>query len=115
MSAKAQPRIAATAEHGQQKTDHTFTFDLRWPSGASIRRYENDTDLDVERFTQDMDEGLIDGIPRAKKDEDTGVWLEMYPLLHGTVMMECGRKLSEYAIPQSATLTVVLATLETRH
>ena len=87
-----------------------LTFDLRWPSGACIRHYENEADLDVERFTQDMDEGLIDGIPPAETDED-GVWREMYALLHDNVMMKCGQKFSHYAIPHNATLTVVKVTL----
>ena len=79
-----------------------LTFDLRWPSGACIRHYENEADLDVERFTQDMDEGLIDGILPVETDED-GVWREMHALLHDNVMMKCGQKFSHYRIPHNAT------------
>ena len=119
----AETRIANAAERGEQAAKRMqdyderdeaktvkLTFDLRWPSGACIRRYDNEADLDVERFTQDMDEGLIDGIPPAETDED-GVWREMYALLHDNVMMKCGQKFSHYAIPHNATLTVVKVTL----
>ena len=71
-------------------------------------------DLDVERFTQDMDEGLVDGIPRAKTTI-CGQWLEMYALLYGNVLMDCGRKFSDYAIPHDATLTEVLVSRGDAH
>ena len=108
MSEEAARRIQDYEDEDAARTV-AFTFDLRWPSGACIRHYENVADLDVERFTQDMDEGLIDGIPRVKTDEN-GVWREMYALLHGDVIMECGQKFSHYEIPHNATLTVVLVT-----
>jgi hypothetical protein len=89
-----------------------FIFDLRWLSGELIGRFEVAPDGDVERFIQDMDEGLMEsyGIPRSKTDESGG-WLEMYELLWGNVKLECGQKFSDYAIPPDATLTVVLTSL----
>ena len=50
---------------GGRPANPTFTFDLRWCSGDLIKRFENEPDLNVERFAQDMDGGLVDGIPRA--------------------------------------------------
>ena len=110
MSEEAARRIQGYDDEDESKTV-TFTFELRWPSGACIRRYENEADLDVERFLQHMDEGLIDGVPPAKTTIE-GYWLEGYALLHGTVMIECGKKFSYYGIPHNAELTVVLLTLE---
>ena len=52
--------------------------------------------------------------PRAKTGEGTGAWLEMYALLHGNVMLDQFlTKLSDCAIPNNATLTVILVTLGT--
>ena len=56
----------------EAKTTRLFTFDLRWPSGTLIKHFEV-FDLYVERFTQDMDEGLIAGMPRAAT-EIAGNW-----------------------------------------
>ena len=67
---------------GDRPADPTFTFDLRWCSGDLIRRFENEPDLHVERFVQDMDEGKIPGIPHAKTTEG-GHWLESYRVCLG--------------------------------
>ena len=83
-----------------------LSFDLRWPSGALIRRFENQPDESVERFTQDMDEGYIEGIPRARTDDD-GNWLEHYHVAVGNEVLQCGRRFSDYDIPHDATLTVI--------
>ena len=66
----------------------------------------------VERFLQDMDEGLIDGIPHARTTE-SGEWLEYYCICHGITILECGKRLSDYDIPRNATLTVLLVSLGT--
>ena len=97
---------------GDRPADPTFTFDLRWCSGDLIKRFENEPDLNVERFEQDMDEGLVDGIPRAKTHE-SGEWLEHYCICHGNAILECGKCLSDYDIPRNATLTVLLVSLGT--
>ena len=90
----------------------TFTFDLRWGvSGDLIKRYENEPDLDVERFVQDMDEGLIHGIPHAKTTE-AGDWLECYHVCLDKETLECGRRFSDYTIPRGATLTVIRESIE---
>ena len=82
-----------------------FTFDLRWPSGTLIKHFE-EFDESVERFTQDMDEGLIERVPRAATDLG-GNWLESYNLVWGTRVLQDGQWLSYYDIPQGATLTVL--------
>ena len=64
----------------------------------------------MERFEQDMDEGLVDGIPRAKTHE-SGEWLEHYCICHGNAILECGKCLSEYDILRNATLTVLLVSI----
>ena len=56
-----------------------------------------------------MDEGLIAGIPRAATDI-AGNWLESYNIAWGTQVLQDGQRLSDYDIPQGATLTVLLQT-----
>ena len=91
-----------------QTTRRLFTFDLRWPSGALIEHFEV-FDLSVERLTQDMDEGLIAGLPRAATDV-AGNWLESYHIAWGTQVLQDGQWLSDYDIPQGATITVLRQT-----
>ena len=90
------------------QTTRLLTFDLRWPSGTLIKRFEV-FDLSVERFTQDMDEGLIAGTPRAATDI-AGNWLESYNIAWDAQVLQDGQRLSDYDIPQGATLTVLLQT-----
>ena len=85
-----------------------FSFDLRWPSGTLIKHIEI-FDISVERFKQDMDEGLIEGIPRATTDIG-GNWLESYNIVWGTQVLQDGQWLSDYDIPLGATLTVLRET-----
>ena len=85
-----------------------FFFDLRWPSGTLIKHIET-FDISVERFKQDMDEGLIEGIPRATTDIG-GIWLESYDIVWGTQVLQDGQWLSDYDIPLGATFTVLRET-----
>ena len=85
-----------------------FSFDLRWPSGTLIKHIEI-FDISVERFKQDMDEGLIEGIPRATTDIG-GNWLESHNIVWGTQVLQDGQWLSDYDIPLGATLTVLRET-----
>ena len=91
----------------QQPTLECFTFELRWPSGALIQRYEGLPDESIERLTQDMDEGLIEGIPPAETTAD-GEWLQSYHLLWGQQVLRDGQWLSELGLPPDATITVIL-------
>ena len=91
----------------QQPTLGGFTFELRWPSGALIQRYEGLPDQSIERLTQDMDEGLIEGIPQAETTAD-GEWLQSYHLLWGQQVLRDGQWLSELGLPPDATITVIL-------
>ena len=75
---------------GDRPADPTFTFDLRWCSGRLIKRFENGPDLDVERFVQDMDEGIVDGIPHAGTTESRE-WLEYYCICHGNATLDCAK------------------------
>ena len=96
---------SGTAEHVRWiPASPTFTFELRWAlSGDHIRTYENVPDLDVERFVQDMDEGLIDGIPHAKTTE-AGDWFECYHVCLDKEILECGGRFSDYTIPRGQRL-----------
>ena len=52
---------------------------------------------DVERFKQDLDEGLIEGIPPAISDPE---WLTYYLVdWHGQLLRD-GQKFSEYGVPE---------------
>ena len=73
---KQDRREANLRSRATTQTTRLFTFDLRWPSGTLIRHFEV-YDLSVERFTQDMDEGLIAEMPRAATDI-AGNWLGSY-------------------------------------
>ncbi len=84
-----------------------FTFRLCWPSGECIQRYENTCDLSIERLTQDMDEGLIEGLPKAATTIE-GYWLQSYHLLWGTEILQDGRFLSDYDISHDAIFTIIL-------
>ena len=66
-----------------------FTFQLCWTSGDCIQRLENTPDLSIEQLKQYMDEGLIQGLPRARTTRE-GEWLESYRLVYGTNVMKDG-------------------------
>ena len=87
-----------------------FTFQLCWTSGDCIQRLENTPDLSTEQLKQYMDEGLIQGLPRARTTPE-GEWLESYRLVYGTNVMRDGRRLSDYDVQHDARLTVVLVDL----
>ena len=54
-----------------------------------------------------MEEGLIQGLPRAGTTSE-GEWLRSYRILQGTNVMQDGTWLSDYDLPHDASLTVVL-------
>ena len=54
-----------------------------------------------------MEEGLIQGLPRAGTTSE-GECLRPYRILHGTDVMQDGTSLSDYDLPRDASLTVVL-------
>ena len=87
-----------------------FTFQLCWSSGECIQRFQNIADLSIERLVQDMDEGLIQGLPRARTTRE-GEWLESYRLVYGTDVMKDGTVLSDYELQPGDCLTVVLSDL----
>ena len=87
-----------------------FTFQLCWSSGECIQRFQNIADLSIERLVQDMDECLIQGLPRARTTRE-GEWLESYRLVYGTNVMKDGTWLSDYDLQHDARLTVVLVDL----
>ena len=57
-----------------------------------------------------MDEGLIQGLPRARTTRE-GEWLESYRLVYGTNIMKDGTWLNDYDLQHDARLTVVLVDL----
>ena len=63
-------------------------------------------DFSIERFVQDMDEGLIQGLPRARTTPE-GQWLEYCSLVYRTDVMTDGTWLSDYNLEHEARLTVV--------
>ena len=83
-----------------------FTFQLCWTSGDCIQRMENTPDLSIEQLKQYMDEGLIQGLPRARTIPE-GQWLEYYSLVYRTDVMSDGTWLSDYNLEHEARLTVV--------
>ena len=83
-----------------------FTFQLCWASGECIQRFQNIADLSIERLVQDMDEGLIQGLPRARTTPE-GQWLEYYSLVYRTDVMSDGTWLSDYNLEHEARLTIV--------
>ena len=54
-----------------------------------------------------MEEGLIQGLPRAGTTSE-GECLRSYRILHGTNVMQDGTWLSDYDLPHDASLTVLL-------
>jgi hypothetical protein len=102
-------RFLDTGAHGSA-AQPVFTFRLCWPSGECIRRYENVGDLSIERLTQDMDEGLIEGLPGAATTIE-GNWLQSYHLVWGTEILRDGTFLSDYDMPHDPVLTVILQDL----
>ena len=84
-----------------------FTFRLCWPSGQCIHRFENTGGLSIEHLKRHMEEGLIQGLPRAWTTSE-GEWLQSYRIVHGTNVMQDGTFLSDYDLPHDASLTVVL-------
>ena len=87
-----------------------FTFQLCRPSGECIQRLQNKPYFSIEQLKQYMDEGLIQGLPRARTTPE-GEWLESYRLVYGTNVMRDGRRLSDYDVQHDARLTVVLEDL----
>ena len=83
-----------------------FTFQFCWTSGECIQRLQNKPDLSIEQLTQYMDEGLIQGLPRARTTPE-GQWLEYYSLVYRTDVMTDGTWLSDYNLEHEARLTVV--------
>ena len=71
-----------------------------------MQRFQNMPDLSIERLVQDMDEGLIQGLPRARTTP-AGHWLESYSLVYRTDVMLDGKWLSDYDLEHEARLTVV--------
>ena len=90
----------------------TRKFTLCWPSGDVIRNFPLEHDISVERFVQDMEEGLIAEIPRAKTRED-GTWLESFHLLWNDIELREGQMFGDYGIPPDAVLTLVRTTIST--
>ena len=87
-----------------QSAGHRFTFTLCWPSGEVIRSFQVDHDMCVERFIQDMDDGLMPELPLLV------TWQQGYRLLLNDVELREGQKFSDYDLPPDAVLTVVRTT-----
>ena len=75
---------------------------LRWPSGALVGTYFADS---VERFCQDLDEGLIAGVPAVGEPGE----LENvhYDLVWGTTILRAKPRFCEYDMPHNAEITLV--------
>ena len=84
-------------------------INLYWLSGTLIGRFQVAPEDDVERFIQDMDEGLMHehGIPAAKTTESGG-WQESYQLWWGDTRLAEGKTFSAYQIPDDATINVIV-------
>ena len=73
-------------------------FRLRWASGCLVGEF---TACAVERFVQDLDEGLIPGV--APRDEGAGA----YRLRWGANELLEGQWFTDYSMPDGAELTLV--------
>ena len=71
-----------------------FTFQLCWTSGECIQRLQGCPDFPIEQLKQYMDEGLVQGLPKARTNHE-GEWLESYSLIYGTEVMTDGTVLSD--------------------
>ena len=85
-----------------------FTFQLCWTSGECIQRLQGCPDFPIEQLKQYMDEGLVQGLPKARTNHE-GEWLESYSLIYGTEVMTDGTVLSDYELQPDDCLTVVLS------
>ena len=63
----------------------------------------------MERFKQDMGEGLIEGIPKARTT-CSGEWVEHYELVYSEQVLQDGQGLTDYDIPPNAIIYVVSVT-----
>ena len=95
-----------------QSAGRRFTFTLCWPSGDVIHSFDEPRDVNVERFVQNMEEGLIPNLPEARTDEDCR-WRERYHLVWNDIDLQDGQFFSDYHIPPDAVLTVVRTTIPT--
>ena len=93
--------------------DNHLTFELRWLSGEFIGHFEIPATTGIERFCQDMDEGLVAGINLLDTDPD-GYRHQHYTLVYGTTVLEDGQWFVDYDLPMGACITVVLETFEPR-
>ena len=85
-----------------------FTFQLCWTSGECIQRLQGCPDFPIEQLKQYMDEGLVQGLPKALTNHE-GECLESYSLIYGTEVMTDGTVLSDYELQPDDCLTVVLS------
>ena len=69
----------------------------------------NYPDPTVERFAQDLDEGLIEGVPKARTT-CSGEWLEHYELVYNEQVLRAGQWFIDYEISANAIIYVVLVT-----
>ena len=88
----------------QQPTLECFTFELRWPSGALIQRYEGLPDESIEHLTQ----RILRAEPRADKE-----WLQSHHLLWATtdgyqVLRDDQKRLSDLDLPPDAVITMIV-------
>ena len=108
--------------------DELLVFDLHWLSGTHIGRFcaseywccraRNEcvehalkhAGDDVDRFLQNCDEGLVDGVPEARSTTE-GYPLESYRLIYNGTELGCGAKFSERILPNS-TLHLVLVLIQ---
>ena len=104
-------RVRACLARGQS-AGHRFTFTLCWPSGDVIHSFDEPRDVNVERFVQNMEEGLIPNLPEARTDEDCR-WRDSYHLVWNDIDLQDGQFFSDYHIPPDAVLTVVRTTIPT--
>ena len=84
------------------------TFKLMWPSGGLIGEF---TEVSVERFVQDLEEGLVEGVIRCRSrndaDYDEPTIVGRYRLFWGSIEMEDGEWFSDHDMPDGAELTLV--------
>ena len=101
----------AASEAQQERGDiQHYCFDVKLLSGRSVYKYHG-PDLNIERLLQDFDEGLIEGVPKARTKED-GRQLEAYSLYWDTIQLRDGQWLNDYLnSPSEAIFTLVLHSL----
>ena len=107
-SSNSMQQLVLPAATERNVANRKVTFKLRWPSGGLIGEF---TETGVERFVQDLEEGLVAGVVRRRSgdeaDYDEPTIVGRYRLFWGIIEMQDGEWFSDHDMPDGAELTLV--------